>query len=187
MEFEDSLEKEQEQRIPNQKELEKELSEYLSKKYGDRIKIVSPLLFPQSEPKKKEEGGKRGAKKSGVPAFDMKPEELESYLNGYVVKQDQAKGVLATKICTHFNRIKSPDKRYKKENPSSVGMIKNSSRFVCVHGCPRRPWPACLQRPGNLTLSAQFLQRSSKRTGCGSSSSATGCSSKNCWSGSFRF
>ncbi len=126
MEFEDSLEKEQEQRIPNQKELEKELSEYLSKKYGDRIKIVSPLLFPQSDPKKKEEGGKRGAKKSGVPAFDMKPEELESYLNGYVVKQDQAKGVLATKICTHFNRIKSPDKRYKKENPSSVGMIKNN-------------------------------------------------------------
>ena len=126
MEFEDSLEKEQEQRIPNQKELEKELSEYLSKKYGDRIKIVSPLLFPQSEPRKKEEGGKRGAKKSGVPAFDMKPEELESYLNGYVVKQDQAKGVLATKICTHFNRIKSPDKRYKKENPSSVGIIKNN-------------------------------------------------------------
>ncbi len=126
MEFEDSLEKEQEQRIPNQKELEKELSEYLSKKYGDRIKIVSPLLFPQSEPRKKEEGGKKGAKKSGVPAFDMKPEELESYLNGYVVKQDQAKGVLATKICTHFNRIESPDKRYKKENPSSVGMIKNN-------------------------------------------------------------
>ena len=126
MEFEDSLEKEQEQRIPNQKELEKELSEYLSKKYGDRIKIVSPLLFPQSDPKKKEEGGKRGAKKSAVPAFDMKPEELESYLNGYVVKQDQAKGVLATKICTHFNRIKSPDKRYKKGNPSSVGMIKNN-------------------------------------------------------------
>jgi len=126
MEFEDSLEKEQEQRIPNQKELEKELSEYLSKKYGDRIKIVSPLLFPQSDPRKKEEGGKRGAKKSGVPAFDMKPEELESYLNGYVVKQDQAKGVLATKICTHFNRIKSPDKRYKKENPSSVGIIKNN-------------------------------------------------------------
>ncbi len=126
MGLEDSPEKEQEQRIPNQKELEKELSEYLSKKYGDRIKIVSPLLYPQSEPKKKEEGGKGGARKSGVPAFDMKPEELESYLNGYVVKQDQAKGVLATKICTHFNRIKSPDKRYKKENPSSVGMIKNN-------------------------------------------------------------
>ena len=126
MDLTDSLEKEQQQRIPDQKELEKELSEYLSKKYGDRIKIVSPLLFPQSESKKKEEDGKGGVRKSGVPAFDMKPEELESYLNGYVVKQDQAKGVLSTKICTHFNRIKSPGKRYKKENPSFVGMIKNN-------------------------------------------------------------
>ena len=51
MEFEDSLEreKEQDQKLPNQKELEKELSDYLSKKYGDRIKIVSPLLFPSKK------------------------------------------------------------------------------------------------------------------------------------------
>ena len=31
-------------KIPNQQELEEELSEYLSKKYGDRIKIISPLI-----------------------------------------------------------------------------------------------------------------------------------------------
>ena len=130
MEFEDNLEKEQEQKIPNQKELEKELSEYLSKKYGDRIKIISPILFPQSDPKKTDEGGKAGAKKDGVPAFDMKPEELDSYLDGYVVKQNQAKGVLATKICTHFNRIKSLVKRSNKENPFSVGMIKNNILMI---------------------------------------------------------
>jgi len=131
MEFEDSFKEEgQDQRIPSQKELEKELSDYLSKKYGDRIKIVSPLLFPQSEPKKKEEDGKTGIKKDGVPAFDMKPEELESYLDGYVVKQDQAKGVLATKICTHFNRIQSLGKRSKKEKPFSVGMIKNNILMI---------------------------------------------------------
>jgi ATP-dependent Clp protease ATP-binding subunit ClpX len=132
MESEDSSQKEkgQDQRIPSQKELEKELSEYLSKKYGNRIKIVSPILFPQSEPKKKEEGGKAGARKSSVPAFDMKPEELESYLDGYVVKQKEAKGVQATKICTHFNRIKSLGKRSKKENPFSVGMIKNNILMI---------------------------------------------------------
>jgi len=132
MEFEDSLEreKEQDQKLPSQKELEKELSDYLSKKYGDRIKIVSPLLFPQGEPKKKEEGGKGDVKKDGVPTFDMKPEELESYLDAYVVKQDQAKGVLATKICTHFNRIKSLGKPSKREKPFSVGMIKNNILMI---------------------------------------------------------
>jgi len=130
MEFEDNLKEEKEQKIPNQKELEKELSDYLSKKYGDRIKIISPILFPQSDPKKTDEGGKAGAKKDGVPAFDMKPEELDSYLDGYVVKQHQAKGVLATKICTHFNRIKSLVKRSNKENPFSVGMIKNNILMI---------------------------------------------------------
>ena len=36
-------------KLPNQKELEKELSEYLSKKYGNRIKIISPFIFPKGE------------------------------------------------------------------------------------------------------------------------------------------
>ena len=132
MDFEDNLEKEkdQKQRIPSQKELEKELGDYLSKKYGDRIKIISPLLFPQGEPEKSEETGKKGAKKSDAPAFDMKPEELESYLDGYVVKQDRAKGVLATKICTHFNRIKSLGRHSRQENPFSVGMIKNNILMI---------------------------------------------------------
>jgi ATP-dependent Clp protease ATP-binding subunit ClpX len=130
MEFEENLEKETEQKIPNQKELEKELSDYLSKKYGDRIKIISPILFPQSAPQKTGEGGKTSGRKESAPAFDMKPEELDSYLDDYVVKQKEAKGVLATKICTHFNRIKSLVKRSKKENPFSAGMIKNNILMI---------------------------------------------------------
>ena len=132
MDFEDSLEKNQgqDQKIPSQKELEKELSDYLSKKYGDRIKIISPILFPKSDPKKKEDSAGSDHKKTGAPTFDMKPEELESYLDGYVVKQERAKGVLATKICTHFNRITSLEKRSKKESPFSVGMIKNNILMI---------------------------------------------------------
>jgi ATP-dependent Clp protease ATP-binding subunit ClpX len=132
MKFTSNLEKEkdQEQRIPSQKELEKELSEYLSKKYGDRIKIVSPMLFPQSDPRRTEEGGDKTEKNKGILLSDMKPEELEAYLNGYVIKQDRAKGVLSTKICTHFNRIASRDGRFKKEEPFSVGMIKNNILMI---------------------------------------------------------
>ena len=37
-----------ESKLPDQKELEKELSDYLSKKYGGRIKIVSPLMVPRA-------------------------------------------------------------------------------------------------------------------------------------------
>jgi len=132
MDYDRNLEEEkgQDQRIPSQKELEKELSDYLSKKYGDRIKIVSPMLFPQSSPRRREEDGQDTEKKRGAPAFDMRPEELEVYLNGYVVKQDRAKGVLSTKICTHFNRIKSRGRRFREEEPLSVGMIKNNILMI---------------------------------------------------------
>ncbi len=44
-----------------------------------------------------------------APYFDMKPEEMLEYLNHYVVKQDSAKEIIATKVCTHFNRLRLED------------------------------------------------------------------------------
>jgi len=38
--------------------------------------------------------------------FNLKPEELEEFLNQYVINQQEAIEILATKICTHFNRMK---------------------------------------------------------------------------------
>nr|MDA8164368.1 AAA family ATPase [Desulfobacteraceae bacterium] len=110
--------------LPSQKELEKELSEYLSKKYGERVKIVSAGFFPQAD--KEEAGRQKSAGKSTQSIdFTITPEELVSYLDEYVVKQDEAKAVLATKICTHFNRI-----RYNQEHPQqakrNVGRIKSN-------------------------------------------------------------
>lgn len=110
-------------KLPNQDELEKELSDYLTKKYGYRIKVISPMMMPQ--PREAKEEPKRPASAEKIK-FDMKPEELEAYLNQYVVKQDEAKAILATKICTHYNRI-----RYQHRNPKGVpermvGRIKNN-------------------------------------------------------------
>ena len=115
-------------KIPNQKELEKELSEYLSKKYGGRIKIISPLVFPKSEAASSDEteGNLSNNRKL---KFDMLPEELESYLKSFVVKQRDAISVLATKICTHFNRIKHTEKM-RGNNASGVGMIKNNVLLI---------------------------------------------------------
>ena len=117
------------EKIPNQQELEKELSEYLSKKYGNRVKIISPLVFPKTDETSTEEG-RAGADSSGLPSFDMLPEDLEAYLDGFVVKQDHAKAVLATKICTHFNRIKHTKQDDGKRKTVSVGMIKNNVLMI---------------------------------------------------------
>jgi endopeptidase Clp ATP-binding regulatory subunit ClpX len=57
--------------------------------------------------------------------FDLLPEDLIAYLDQYIVKQDGAKAILATKICTHFNRIKRAQQR---PDPAAamVGSIKNN-------------------------------------------------------------
>ncbi|HDM78346.1 MAG TPA: AAA family ATPase [Deltaproteobacteria bacterium] len=113
------------QKIPDQEELERELSEYLSKKYGNRIRIISPANFqaPQTEEDKSERKRKKGVESID---FDLNPEELEAYLNQYVIKQDQAKAILATKICTHFKRIKYQNKIRKGRSTNTVGRIKNN-------------------------------------------------------------
>jgi endopeptidase Clp ATP-binding regulatory subunit ClpX len=61
--------------------------------------------------------------------FDLKPEDLIAYLDRYIVRQDRAKAILATKICTHFNRI-----QHAEEDPDAlpgmVGRIKNNVLMI---------------------------------------------------------
>lgn len=89
--------------IPDPKRIEKELGEFLNKKFGGKVKIISPSLAPQAKPISGHEA-LSGRKK--LVKFDMKPAELIAYLDQYIVRQERAKSILATKICTHFNRIK---------------------------------------------------------------------------------
>jgi len=116
-------------KIPNQKELEKELSEYLSKKYGNRVKVISPFVVPRPGEEREDDARKSRHGKKGLN-FGMLPEELEAYLDGFVVKQHDAKAVLSTKICTHFNRIKYSSGTSAAGNKSSVGMIKNNVLII---------------------------------------------------------
>ncbi|MBW2569798.1 MAG: AAA family ATPase [Deltaproteobacteria bacterium] len=119
--------KENDEKMPSPKELEKEISEFLTKRFGNNVKIVSPIIIPQPVVSGKEEN--RAPKKEKKLNFNLKPEDLISYLDQYIVKQANAKAVLATKICTHFNRIKhvetSPDKI-----DEIVGSIKNNVLMI---------------------------------------------------------
>lgn len=114
------------EKIPGPKELEKEIGDFLSKKFGDSVKIVSPIVLPHENPS---EGKGRKLKKQGTIDFNMIPEELVAYLDQYIIKQDMAKAVLSTKICTHFNRIKryqdAPD-----DFSEMVGSIKNNVLMI---------------------------------------------------------
>ncbi len=118
--------KDHNEKIPDPKELEKEVSEFLAKKFGENVKIVSPMVMTQEATS---DQTKKAGKSRKNLNFDLKPEELIAYLDQYIVKQDSAKAILATKICTHFNRIK---RAMESENAisSMVGSIKNNVLMI---------------------------------------------------------
>lgn len=94
---------EENQNLPDPQKIEKEISEFLNKKFGGNVKIISPSILPKQSPVK---GSDSFNDKKQFINFDIKPVELVSYLDQYIVRQQKAKSILSTKICTHFNRIK---------------------------------------------------------------------------------
>ncbi|MBU1881383.1 AAA family ATPase [bacterium] len=98
----------------------------------EQQKHLQPDLksIPKTEPEDAGHAeGKDGTRKPKGIDFTLKPEELESYLNKYVVDQPEAVEVMATKICTHFNRM-----RYEIENNIShdqtLGNIKSNILMI---------------------------------------------------------
>ena len=91
---------------PSPEKIQKDIQtfqNYMQKKYGSQLGIGT---LPATEA---EVIGGEEEKKETKPReikFNLKPEELESYLDQYIIKQEDAKAILATKVCTHFYRIK---------------------------------------------------------------------------------
>jgi endopeptidase Clp ATP-binding regulatory subunit ClpX len=114
------------EKIPNPAEVEKEISEFLSKRFGNHVKIVTPMMV--TDPNDMGPSGKKTHGTTGIN-FDLKPENLIAYLDRYIVRQDNAKAVLATKICTHFNRVK---RQRQSGGPARdmVGRIKNNVLLI---------------------------------------------------------
>jgi endopeptidase Clp ATP-binding regulatory subunit ClpX len=82
-----------------------------------------------------------------IRAFNLKPREIKDYLDRFVIKQHEAKKVLAVAICDHYNHVKqslndknTQDKEYNKQNvlllgPTGVGktyLIKNIAKLIGV-------------------------------------------------------
>ncbi len=116
------MKKEHNEKLPDPKEIEKEIGDFLAKKFGGSVKMVTPMALPQ---KATTENGEKSTQRVKKINFDLKPEEMISYLDQYIVRQESAKAILSTKICTHFNRIKRAEIASDGAD-DMVGRIKNN-------------------------------------------------------------
>ncbi len=114
---------------PNPDELRKDMEEFFSNKYGDKIKLG--VLGAEPDQARTADEGTETKDAPLNLEFDYLPRDIKKYLDRFVVKQDAAKKVLATTICDHYNHIKRCSvkgtcKEYSKQNiimlgPTGVG------------------------------------------------------------------
>ncbi len=114
---------------PNPDELRRDMEEFFSRKYGDRVRLG--VLTTQPDQARTADDGDEVRETPLDLKFDYLPRDIKNYLDRYVIRQDEAKKVLATAICDHYNHIKrcsakGPCAEYSKQNiimlgPTGVG------------------------------------------------------------------
>jgi len=111
-------------KTPTPEELRNDVSSFLREKYGDNV-----IIPPEPGRVGTDEGDSDSKSKvQSQIQFDLKPTELEAYLKKYVIGQEEAIEVLATKICTHFNRMRM--EMQNQDTRSLVGNIKSNVLMI---------------------------------------------------------
>ncbi len=92
---------------------------------------MRPSPVPEPDAVDGEKGEKAKNQREKRLRFDLKPKEVKKYLDRYIIKQEDAKRVLATAVCDHYHHVKralsgEPQKNYLKQNvivlgPTGVG------------------------------------------------------------------
>ncbi|MDR2664044.1 MAG: AAA family ATPase [Puniceicoccales bacterium] len=120
------------------------------------IFVAAPTRRP-GEPKKpdsapadgseSESEGQRASPLEGIRNFSMRPKDIRDYLQRFVIRQEEAKKVLAVTICDHYNHVRrclahpeELDRDYGKPNvlllgPTGVGktyLIRNLAKLLGV-------------------------------------------------------
>ena len=101
----------------------------MTKPMFDPEKSLEELLKMETSQQPDKHGDKPGVSiKDNTFNFNILPEELEEYLNTYVIGQEETIEVIATKVCTHFNRMKLEKTLPEEARP--VGNIKSNMLLI---------------------------------------------------------
>ena len=129
------------QPLPSSDEIQKKLSEFMKKEFGDRVVFASPHS-EQAETSSPVDDSKR----KGIEFdFHLKPKDVKAHLDRFVIRQEDAKKALAIAVCDHYNHVKAAEqgeelRDYVKQNvlligPTGVGktyLIKTIADLIGV-------------------------------------------------------
>ena len=128
--------------FPSPEELKAKITEFMKQNFGDRVSVAT---FAEPEPTAAEEDEKVEKADHKEFEFNLLPRDIKAHLDRFVIKQDEAKKVLAIAVCDHYNhanylrRLEKEDVKraqeveYIKQNVILVGPTGVGKTYLIKH------------------------------------------------------
>ena len=128
--------------FPSPEELKTKITEFMKQNFGDRVSVAT---FAEPEPAPAPEGEKPAKTEHEEFEFNFLPRDIKAHLDRFVIKQEEAKKVLAIAVCDHYNhagylrQLEKEDARraeeteYIKQNVILVGPTGVGKTYLIKH------------------------------------------------------
>src|SRR5438132_2934219 len=129
--------------VPTPEEIQKKLTEFMRSNFGGNVHVAA--FTPPAEQIESGTDDEPATEQPDRFEFDYLPRDIKAYLDRYVIKQDEAKKVLAIAVCDHYNhvnyvrRLEKEDVRraqeveYIKQNVILVGPTGVGKTYLIKH------------------------------------------------------
>jgi len=116
--------------FPSPDELKAKITEFMKQNFGDRVSVAA---FPAPEPAEAEPEDKAEKIDNQEFEFNFLPRDIKAHLDRFVIKQEEAKKVLAIAVCDHYNHAKYL-RQLEKENPKQAELLEYAKQNVILVG-----------------------------------------------------
>src|SRR2546423_3029968 len=116
--------------FPSPEELKSKITEFMKQNFGDHVSVAT-IAEPESAVAEEDEKPEEGERKEFE--FNLLPRDIKAHLDRFVIKQEEAKKVLAIAVCDHYNHANYL-RRLEKEDPDRAQEIEYIKQNVILVG-----------------------------------------------------
>src|SRR5256885_7496296 len=128
--------------FPSPEELKSKITEFMKQNFGDSVSVAT---ITEPEPAVAEEDEKPEKTEPEEFEFNLLPRDIKAHLDRFVIKQEEAKKVLAIAVCDHYNNVKylrglsehdaekAKETEYAKQNVILIGPTGVGKTYLIKH------------------------------------------------------